>query len=84
MITLPLYFFLAIFLLYFLFFIFFSAANVYHIYSTATFTVPALFVTGGVVLWCLFVLSATFLAVNETNWQTSLVLLGPAGIISFQ
>ena len=84
MFSIPLYIFLAAFLIYFVFFLLFSAANVYHIYSTATFTMPALVITLWVSLWCIVIVAATFVAVSGVDWQSSIVFLGSNGIISFQ
>lgn len=84
MLSIPLFIFLAIYCIYLLFFLLFSAANVYHIYSTATFTAPAVLITVGVSLWCMMILAATFIAITGVDWQTTLVLLGNQGLITIQ
>ena len=65
-------------------FLIFSAANVYHIYHTGTFTIVAAAVTIIVSVWSLLVLVATIPVIMGIDWGTAVVLFGPGGTISFE
>lgn len=84
MIIIPLYILLVGYLIFLAIFFIFSLANVYHIYSTGTFTFTSLSVTLLVAIWCLGVLGITFLSLMDINWTMNIVFLGPGGLISFQ
>lgn len=84
MFSIPLYFILVAYFIFLAIFFLFSAANVYHIYSTGTFTFPAIGVTAIVSAFCVLILFITFTNLISVNWDASLVFFGPSGIISFQ
>lgn len=84
MFSIPFYFVLIAYFIFLAIFFLFSAANVYHIYSTGTFTFPSIAVTTLVSALCILILFVTFTNLISVNWNTSLVFFGPSGIISFQ
>lgn len=84
MFSIPFYFVLLAYLLYLAIFFIFSFANVYHIYSTGTFTVPAIIITAIVSFACVGILIVTLMNVATINWNTAVVFFGPGGIISFE
>ncbi|MDQ5931400.1 MAG: hypothetical protein QG607_101 [Patescibacteria group bacterium] len=84
MFSIPLYFILVLYFIFLAIFFVFSAANVYHVYSTGTFTIPSLTITTLVSAFCVFVLFITFTNLIAINWSTSILFFGPAGVISFQ
>lgn len=84
MITIPLYFFLGVYLLYLLFFLLFSLANVYHLITTGTFTTPAFIITALTSAWCITILAYTYYVLSTVNWFSNLILFSPGGTVLFQ
>ncbi len=85
MFSFPFYFILIAYFLYLAIFLIFSAANVYHIYSTGTFTMPAIIVTSITSILCILILALTFTNLIGINWDTLIVFLGPSGdLITFE
>ncbi len=84
MISIPLWAFLTAYLVFLLIFLLFSFANVYHIYSTGTFTFAAGVITVLVSAWCLVILAATYTAIVAINWNVNAVFFGPGGLLIFQ
>lgn len=84
MFSIPFYFILIAYFLYLAIFFLFSIANVYHIYSTGTFTFPAIAVTSIVSAICVAILFLTFTNLVGINWSATVEFFGPGGIISFQ
>lgn len=84
MFIIPLYVALIAYAIFLAVFFIFSLANVYHVYSTGTFTFTSVTITLLVTLWCLAVLGITFFTLIDVNWSTNIVLFGPYSLISFQ
>lgn len=84
MFSIPLYFILVLYFIFLAIFLIFSAANVYHVYSTGTFTLPSLTITTLVSAFCVFILFVTFTNLIGVNWNAEALFFGPAGVISFQ
>lgn len=84
MISIPLYVFAIVYLLFLLIFLLFSFANVYHIVSTATFTFPVMVITAFTCAWCIGILILTAWGVSEAQWSASMIFLGPGGLIAFE
>lgn len=84
MFSIPFYFILVAYFIFLGIFFLFSAANVYHIYSTGTFTLPAITITSIVSALCILILFATFTNIISVNWSAVVVFFGPGGIVSFQ
>lgn len=83
MFSVPLSYFLIAYLIFLLIFVIFSVANVYHIYSTGTFTAAAALITTIVIVWCLLVLIATYLGLLNVDWQSSATFFGSNGLLNF-
>ncbi len=84
MFSIPFYFILIAYFIYLAIFFIFSSVNVYHIYSTGTFTIPAMIVTSVVSILCVLILFATFTSLMAVNWDAVMVFFGPAGFITFE
>jgi len=84
MLSFPFFFILIAYFIFLVVFFIFSGANVYHIYSTGTFTLPALAVTAIVSFACVSILALTFSNLIGLDWNTTIVLFSDIGIISFQ
>ncbi|MCX6781364.1 MAG: hypothetical protein NT003_04625 [Candidatus Magasanikbacteria bacterium] len=80
----PFYYILFAYLIFLAIFFIFSFANISHLYATGTFTLPAFAVTSIVSIWCVLILGATLVSLANVNWNTTVVLLGPAGFVTFQ
>lgn len=83
MFSVSLAYFLTAYLIFLVIFAIFSAANVYHIYSTGTFTAAAALVTTIVIVWCLLVLVATYLGLLGVNWQSATTFFGSGSLLNF-
>ena len=84
MFSIPFYFILVAYFIFLAIFFLFSTANVYHIYSTGTFTIPAVLVTTIVSALCVVILFGTFTNIISVNWNALVVFFGPGSIVSFQ
>lgn len=84
MFSIPLFILLALYLIFLVIFFLFSFANVYHIYSTGTFTLPVFFITFLVGIWCLLILLATYYYTNSVDWQLHLTFFGPGGMVAIE
>lgn len=84
MLTFPFFFILIAYVIFLIIFFIFSGANVYHIYSTGTFTLPALAVTTLVSFVCVSILALTYVNLIGLDWNISVVLFSDLGFISFQ
>ncbi|MBP9731968.1 MAG: hypothetical protein KBD29_00715 [Candidatus Magasanikbacteria bacterium] len=74
MIAFPLYIFLFIYLAFLCVFIIFSTINLYHIFSTGTFTLASFTVTLVIALLAIATLYITWQQVSTVNWSQSFIL----------
>lgn len=82
--SIPFVILLVLYAIFLLIFFIFSAANVYHLYHTGTFTFPAIVVTIITALWCVLVLLATIPVIMSVDWNAAVVFFGPGGAITFE
>lgn len=79
MLTIPLYSFLFVYWLFVALFVFFMLVNLYHIISTASFTLPSFLFTFFIFAGTTLVLYGTFMVLGDAgiDWQTRVVLFHP-------
>ena len=86
MVTIPLYTFLFVYLVFLAIFTVFSMINLYHIIMTASFTLASFFTTFIIFAIVVLVFYFTWLFLQGVNWQTPVTLFNSewiSGIFNF-
>ncbi len=84
MFALPYMVILAVYALFLIFFLLVSYANAYHLYSTGTFTRPALLVTSIMCVWCFVIIGLSVIQLARVDLGARFVFFGPAGVVSIE
>ncbi|MBU2542122.1 hypothetical protein KJ785_01000 [Patescibacteria group bacterium] len=74
MLTIPLYTFLFLYLIFLVFFVAFSIINFYHIVTTASFTLASFIITFFTFTLTVLTLYFTWQIVNVIDWQVDVIL----------